>query len=135
MNKLNTHKLTQQFILCISITFLVFCISLNSGSFYSDDFPLYLAVIGLSGLYLIPKFALVQIILIDILLGIAYVVNPQKADPLSQTEDRDKRQHIVDDDHKRERKRDDQADKLRYTVGQDKEHGNEQLDRKRTSDA
>lgn len=84
MNKLNTHKLTQQFILCISITFLVFCISLNSGSFYSDDFPLYLAVIGLSGLYLIPKFALVQIILIDILLGIAYVVNPQKADPLSQ---------------------------------------------------
>lgn len=84
MRKMNVDSVKQQFVLCISIVFLVFVISLNSGSFYSDDFPLYLAVIALSGLYLVPKYALVQIVLIDILLAVAYVIHPEKADPLSQ---------------------------------------------------
>lgn len=84
MRKFQVDKIKQQFILCISIVFLVFVISLNSGSFYSDDFPLYLAVIALSGLYLVPKYALVQIVLIDILLAAAYAIHPEKADPLSQ---------------------------------------------------
>ena len=84
MKKMQTKLVTQQFILCLSIVFLVFIISLNSGSYYSDDFPLYLSVIALSGLYLVPKYALVQLVLIDILLALAYVIHPEKADPLGQ---------------------------------------------------
>ena len=41
---------TLQFVLSMSLVFIVFVISLNSGDYYSDDFPLYLDVIGLSGL-------------------------------------------------------------------------------------
>lgn len=84
MRKMQLELIKRQFVLCLSIVFLVFIISLNSGSYYSDDFPLYLAVIALSGLYLVPKFALVQIILIDILLAVAYAIHPEKADPLGQ---------------------------------------------------
>lgn len=84
MRKFQVDHYRQQLVLCISIVLLVFCISLNSGSFYSDDFPLYLAVIGLSGLYLVPRYTLIQAILIDVLLAIAYILHPEKADPLSQ---------------------------------------------------
>lgn len=84
LKKINAKQTTQQFAICIGITFLVFCISLNSGNFYSDDFPLYLAVIALSGLYLVPKYTIMQMILIDILLALAYIIHPEKADPLSQ---------------------------------------------------
>lgn len=84
MKKLKLSADKQQSILCIGIVFLVFCISINSGAFYSDDFPLYLAVIAISGLYLVPKIALIQMVLIDILLIIAYVLHPEKADPMSQ---------------------------------------------------
>lgn len=84
MRKLALDQDRQQLILCICLVLLVFCISLNSGSYYSDDFPLYLAVIAISGLYLVPKYALVQTILIDIALILAYVIHPEKADPLSQ---------------------------------------------------
>lgn len=84
MRKFQVNTDTQQLILCISVVILVFCISLNSGSFYSDDFPLYLAVIGICGLYLVPKYTFIQMILIDIFLIIAYIVHPEKADPLSQ---------------------------------------------------
>lgn len=84
MKKLQVAAVKQQFIVCLSIVFLVFIISLNSGNYYSDDFPLYLSVIALSGLYLIPKYALIQIILIDIMLALSYVIHPEKADPLGQ---------------------------------------------------
>lgn len=84
MKKRNMSSKVQQLILCLSIVFLVFCISLNSGSYYSDDFPLYLAVIALSGLYLVPKYTLIQAALIDVLLIAAYFIHPEKADPFSQ---------------------------------------------------
>ena len=84
MKKANAEQSKQQLVLCIGIAVLVFCISLNSGTFYSDDFPLFLAVIGLSGLYLVPKYTLIQIVLIDIMFVIMYIMHPEKADPLSQ---------------------------------------------------
>lgn len=84
MKKINAAQKIQQLVLCLSIVLLVFCISLNSGNFYSDDFPLYLAVIALSGLYLVPKYTLIQAALIDILLIAAYFIHPEKADPFSQ---------------------------------------------------
>lgn len=84
MRKFQINQERQQGVICISIVLLVFCISLNSGNFYSDDFPIYLAVIGISGLYLVPKYTIIQMILIDILLIAAYLIHPEKADPLSQ---------------------------------------------------
>lgn len=84
MKKINVRNKVQQLILCLSIVLLVFCISLNSGNYYSDDFPLYLAVIALSGLYLVPKYTLIQAALIDVLLLAAYFIHPEKADPFSQ---------------------------------------------------
>ena len=84
MKKCNVNRQKQQFVVCISVVFLVFCISINSGAYYSDDFPLYLAVIGISGLYLVPRYALVQMVLTDGLLMLAYFIHPEKADPLSQ---------------------------------------------------
>lgn len=74
----------KQFTISIGLLFMVFIISLNSGGFYSDDFIMFLAVIGLTGLYLEPKFTTIQIIIAAIFLIIMYVLNPGKADPLGQ---------------------------------------------------
>lgn len=74
----------QQLIVSMALAFVVFIISLNSGSYYSDDFPLYLAVIGMTGLYLRPKYTLIQMILCDILLILQYIIHPEKAESLSQ---------------------------------------------------
>ena len=84
MKKRNTRPEKQQLMLSLSIAFLVFFISLNSGDYYSDDFPLYLAVIALSGLYLVPKYTLIQAAMIDVLLLISYYIHPEKADPFPQ---------------------------------------------------
>ena len=84
MKKCNMGQDKQQFAICISVVFVVFCISINSGAYYSDDFPLYLAVIGISGLYLVPKYTLAQTALIDILFVVSYLLHPEKADPLPQ---------------------------------------------------
>lgn len=79
--KLKVGKDKLQLIVCLFIVFLVFIISINSGNFYSDDFPLYLAVIGISGLYMRPLYTIIQMVLIDILLIISYFLHPDKADP------------------------------------------------------
>lgn len=84
MNKLEMSDYSKQFILSIALVFLVFIISANSGNFYSDDFPLYLALLGLAGLYLEPRYTQVQMVLITIIFGVLYMLHPEKADPLSQ---------------------------------------------------
>ena len=84
MKKTKVNQEKQQLVLCIGLIFMVFCISLNSGNYYSDDFPLYLAVIGISGLYLVPKYTIIQGILIDIILVVSYLLHPEKADPIAQ---------------------------------------------------
>lgn len=84
MRKSNTRIENQQFVVSMSLVFLVFIISLNSGASYSDDFPLYLAVIGLTGLYLRPKYTLIQGVLADILLILQYAIHPEKAESTGQ---------------------------------------------------
>lgn len=84
MRKLNVSQYTKQFVLCCTLPMVVFFISIFSGDFYSDDFPLFLAVVGLSGLYLEPAYTKVQMVEIPVFLGILYVINPGKADPISQ---------------------------------------------------
>jgi len=84
MRKLHMAQEKQQLFLSIALVILVFCISLNSGSYYSDDFPLFLAVIILSGMYLQPLYPIYQGILATICLIVLYFLHPEKADPISQ---------------------------------------------------
>lgn len=63
---------------------VVFFISIFSGSYYSDDFPLFLAVVGLCGIYLEPFYTKIQAGEITVLLALLYIVHPEKADPLGQ---------------------------------------------------
>ena len=74
----------KQMVLSISLMVLIFVIALNSGDFYSDDFIMFLAVMALTGLYLEPKYSIVQLIMATGFLIIMYVINPLKADPLPQ---------------------------------------------------
>ena len=84
MNLIKLHKRKKQLVVCVMLMFVVFVVSLFSGNFYSDDFTLYLAVIALSGMYLEPTVTKVQAVLVNVLLALQYVINPGKADPLSQ---------------------------------------------------
>lgn len=84
MRSTKAEEEKQQFVVSMSLVLLVFIISINSGDYYSDDFPLYLAVIGLTGLYLRPKYTLIQGILSTLLLIVQYVLHPEKADSTGQ---------------------------------------------------
>lgn len=75
---------TKQLVISILITILIFVIALNSGDFYSDDFIMFLAVIGLTGLYLEPKFSYTQLGMATVFLIAMYLINPGKADPMAQ---------------------------------------------------
>ena len=74
----------QQFVASIGLVFVVFVISLYSGDYYSDDFGLYMAILGLTGMYLRPKYTVTQIVLMDVMLVLQYILHPEKADPLGQ---------------------------------------------------
>ncbi len=84
MKLFKIKKSIQKFVISICMMVLVFVISLFSGNYYSDDFCLYLAVIGLSGLFLQPSITVVQMVLGDIFLILQYIINPGKADPIGQ---------------------------------------------------
>lgn len=80
----NVSLYMREYIMSIALLFLIFVISLNSGASYSDDFSLFLAVIGLSGMYLEPQFTKLQVIVADVLLVIMYLLHPEKAESQSQ---------------------------------------------------
>ena len=82
--KKNLDLYKREFILVIALPTLVFFISLFSGASYSDDFPLFLAVIAMTGMFLEPQFTRVQMILVDAYLVIMYLVHPEKSGGLSQ---------------------------------------------------
>lgn len=82
--KKNLDLYKREFILVIALPTLVFLISLFSGASYSDDFPLFLAVIAMTGMFLEPQFTRIQMILVDAYLVIMYLVHPEKSGGLSQ---------------------------------------------------
>lgn len=84
MKSRHAKEENKQFVVSMSLLFLVFIISVNSGDYYSDDFPLYLAVIGLTGLYLRPKYTKIQGILASVLLVVQYAVHPEKSESTGQ---------------------------------------------------
>lgn len=75
---------TQELILSFALPLLIFMISLFSGASYSDDFPLYLAVIAVVGLFLEPSFTKIQIVMVDILLLLMWAIHPEKAGAAGQ---------------------------------------------------
>lgn len=75
------HK---EMMVSLALPTLVVIISLFSGASYSDDFSLYLAVIGISGMFLEPKYSLMQIYLIEAYLVIMYIIHPEKAESRGQ---------------------------------------------------
>lgn len=83
-NKRNLDLYKKEYILAIALPTLVFMISLFSGASYSDDFPLFLAVIAMTGMFLEPQFTRAQMLLVDLFLVIMYLVHPEKSGGLSQ---------------------------------------------------
>lgn len=84
MKSMNVSLERRQFVVCMSLLVIIFVIGLNSGAYYSDDYILYLAAIGMSGLYLRPKYAKIQCILCDILLIVQVLVHPEKVESIGQ---------------------------------------------------
>ncbi|MBQ9948349.1 MAG: hypothetical protein IJO91_08165 [Oscillospiraceae bacterium] len=84
MKKVRIRSYTKEFVVSIGLEFIIFAISLFSGESYSDDFPMFLAVIGMSGMYMEPKYTRTQIVIADVLLGIMYLVDSKKGGPLGQ---------------------------------------------------
>lgn len=83
-NRRNLDLYVKEYILAVALPTLVFMISLFSGASYSDDFPLFLAVIAMTGMFLEPKFTRTQMVLVDVFLVIMYLVHPEKSGGLSQ---------------------------------------------------
>lgn len=75
---------TKQLVISVGMLVLIFVIAVNSGGYYSDDFIMFLAVIALTGLYLEPKYSIVQLVMATIALCGMYLLHPDKADPLGQ---------------------------------------------------
>lgn len=78
LKKIKARATWKQTFVSMSIIVVVFIISLFSGKSFSDDFALYLAVIGLSGLYLKPRLTLIQVIVADLALVVAALIRPEK---------------------------------------------------------
>ena len=84
LKKIKAKPEAQQNVVSMSVLVLVFVISLFSGASFSDDFLLYLAVIGLAGLYLRPRLTLVQLFTADVLLVAQALIHPEKTEGVSQ---------------------------------------------------
>ena len=84
MQATKTKEAAKQLVVSMGLIFVVFVISLYSGDSYSDDFILYLAVIGIAGMYLRPYYTQVQTVICDVLLIIQYVLHPEKGGTLGQ---------------------------------------------------
>lgn len=84
MKKKHASASTQQKVISVAIAFLVFIISISSGEYYSDDYILYMAVIGISGLFMEPSITRIQAILIPILLVIQYLIHPENVESTGQ---------------------------------------------------
>ena len=84
LKKRNAKTEIMEIAISIGLVFVVFFISLYSGEYYSDDFPMMLALIGMAGLYMEPKYTKIQIVFIDIAFVLMYIIHPENTESLSQ---------------------------------------------------
>lgn len=75
---------TKQLVVSVALVCVIGIVSINSGESYSDDYPLFLAAIGLSGMYLKPLYPRVQMVAADIMMIVQFICAPQKAGGASQ---------------------------------------------------
>ncbi len=68
----------------VAMMLVIAFVSLFSGESFTDDFSLFLAAIGLGGMYFKTKFPVIQLILADILLIIMCILQPYKAGEMGQ---------------------------------------------------
>lgn len=84
IGKINIEVDTRNLIVSCALMVVISIVSIFSGSSFSDDFLLYLAAMGLSGMFLRPHFQVVQLILADVLFVIQCMCAPHKVGPTSQ---------------------------------------------------
>lgn len=84
LKKVKAPDAVQQCFISMAMALLIFVISMFSGESFNDDFLLYMAVLGLSGLYLKPKLTLIQIAIMDVLLIVQGLLHPEKAGDKSE---------------------------------------------------
>lgn len=84
LHKVKARAVIKQLFVSLAILGVIFMISMFSGESLSDDFLLYMAVLGLSGMYLMPKLTLIQIVASDILLVLLAVLQPNKMESVGQ---------------------------------------------------
>ena len=84
MNKMKLPFDTQNLAVSVALLFVISIVSIFSGSSFSDDFILYLAAIGMSGLFLRPQYPQIQVCVADVLLVIQCLCAPHKVGPMGQ---------------------------------------------------
>ena len=84
MNKTHVPTDTRNLVVSVALLVVISIVSIFSGSSFSDDFILYLAAMGMSGLFLRPQYPQIQLGVANVLLVIQCFCAPQKIGELSQ---------------------------------------------------
>ena len=84
MNKAKIATDTRNLVVSVALLVVISIVSIFSGSSFSDDFILYLAAMGMSGLFLRPQYPQIQLGVADFLLVIQCLCAPQKIGPVGQ---------------------------------------------------
>ena len=84
MNKTKIATDTRNLVVSVALLVVISIVSIFSGSSFGDDFILYLAAMGMSGLFLRPQYPQIQLGVADGLLIIQCLCAPQKIGPTGQ---------------------------------------------------
>lgn len=84
MNKTRITTDTRNLVVSVALLVVISIVSIFSGSSFSDDFLLYLAAMGMSGLFLRPQYPQIQLGVANCLLVIQCLCAPQKIGPMGQ---------------------------------------------------
>jgi methyl-accepting chemotaxis protein len=84
MKKINVPTDTRNLVVSVALLVVISIVSIFSGSSFSDDFILYLAAMGMSGLFLRPQYPQIQLVVADCLFVIQCLCAPQKMGETSQ---------------------------------------------------
>lgn len=84
MNKTKIPTDTRNLVVSIALMVVISIVSIFSGSSFGDDFILYLAAMGMSGLFLRPQYPQIQLGVANLLLIIQCICAPQKIGAIGQ---------------------------------------------------
>lgn len=84
IKKMHVEVDKRNLIVSCGLMVVISIVSIFSGSSFSDDFLLYLAAIGMAGLFLRPMYPWVQLALADVLFIVQCICAPHKVGPTGQ---------------------------------------------------